>query len=254
MLVTTKRMPRFTVDNSKLYKTYKFPVGTSWITLKDNDVYLKSKKNIQEIHDDIQKIGVMKCANNDITLDFHSSDMYCCQSDACCSRAFLLMRLKNIQSQQKACAIKDKFLTNIEKEGQLLYLQDIQNTYQQLMKYRVVLNEFCDDADQHKREEIYTMIRSINLCLFDQARVIIEDSFEIWKKNNFKMTSEIEHIRGIRDSMNELYESERLFGDWIVDWKALYKHSLADYDIMTYKINRIDEEYRQYCSNQKVRE
>ena len=122
------------------------------------------------------------------------------------------------------------------------------------MKYRVILNELCDDADQQKYEEIYATIRDINVCLFAQARVIIEDSFQDWRQSSFKMTPEVENIRAIRNAMNELYESERLFGGCIVDWKALYKCSLADGDITTARIARVDEEYKEHLKQKNIRE
>src|SRR5438445_3407286 len=229
MLVTTKQISRSIFYSSKLYKSSNIPVGTSWVMLDDKDMNVKSKRDMQEIHDDIKKMGLMKCANSNTKLNI----IDCCESDICCSKAFLLARMKNIQSQQKSCAIKDKFLRSIAKKGQLLYLQDIQNTYQQLMKYRVILN-VCDDADQQKCEEIYATIRDINVCLFAQARVIIEDNFDDWQQSGFKMTPVVESMRAIRDAMNELCKNERLYRDGIKDQKfyLLYKSSLADYSII----------------------
>src|SRR5438445_121846 len=97
-----------------------------------------------------------------------------------------------------------------------------------------------DDKDMNVKskrdmQEIYATIRDINVCLFAQARVIIEDNFDDWQQSGFKMTPVVESMRAIRDAMNELCKNERLYRDGIKDQKfyLLYKSSLADYSIIT---------------------
>ena len=144
-------------------------------------------------------------------------------------------------------AIKDRFLKSLGKKGRCVYLEDIKEKYIQLAKYRVLLNEFCGKADWQKRLELYVVINNINICLFNQAQVIIEDSFERWKQDNFKMTPEIESVHSIRADINEWHKNEQEYSDEIVDEqsKANYKRiALVRSGITTYKLSRIDEEYK----------
>lgn len=241
MLVTTQRVPCLTSQSLKKYKSFQIPIGNSSLTFHGDEIPVR----IQEIYDEIKDISAMKCANKYLTDPGINGDV--CSSDICCGRAFFLAMQKNIQAQQEMNAIKDRFLKSLGKKGRCVYLEDIKEKYIQLAKYRVLLNEFCGNAYQQERLKLYVMINNINVCLFNQAQVIIEDSFERWKQDNFKMTPEIESVRSIRADINEWHKNEQEYSDEIVDEqsKANYKRiALVRNGITTYKLSRIDEEYK----------
>lgn len=238
MLITTKHAPKAFFNTQKMSKTFTIPVGKSSLTFY-NDI-LPDKLDMQELLPNvINAIGKQKCTAQDFT-----QPIYGCQSNTCCRGAAFLGMQKNIQAAQRSHAIKDNFLKSIGKRDH--YLKEIKYIYLELIKYKVFLNEFSSDLSENKRSELYTMLENINDCLFTQARVIVGDTLEDWKDNKFTMTPTIENIRTIRDSINEWHENEKEYYEAIEDQnlKFLYKQALVSHNINSYKINRIEEEYK----------
>jgi hypothetical protein len=243
MLTTTTHAPKAFFKTQKMSKTFLVPVGKSSFSF-DGDIL---PLNIEEIHNDIKEIGRIKCTAQDFT-----KSIYGCSSNICCKGAAFLAMQKNIQAAQRSHAIKGKFLKSIGKKDK--YLEEIEEIYLRLSKYRILLNEFgSNNLGEKEHLELYTMLGIINDCLFAQARIIVEDSFENWKDKKFTMTSTIKNIRDIRNDINAWHSNEKEYRDNIQDekLKKLYEEGLVGYGIDTYKIGRIQEEYKLLHENKQ---
>ncbi len=204
MLITTQRISNnfFNVQKRNNSKPFNISVGKGSITFDVNEGY--TSRDLPKIYDNIKKLGAIKCAHKSFTNpNSIGRNIFFCESDKCCGAAFFLAMQKNVAAQQRSYAIKDRFLKTVDscfisdgseiipiKDGRHVYLQNIESTYRQLIKYRVILHEFCSNIRWEKRLELYDMIKNINICLFNQAQVIIEDGFECWKQDHFKVTTQ----------------------------------------------------------------
>jgi hypothetical protein len=249
MLINTKCMPNI------VFKVQKRNSSLSEIRFGKHSIFFDRNELIKwpEMYDYIKKLGAKKCVNFSAEQVLEADY---CHSPICCGRAILLGYQKNVYAARTAQAIRNKFLRTVAKKGKVAYLQDIKERYIDVVKYRIMLNEFYNNTDRQKRLQLYSMTFNINACLFNQAQVILEDSFEDWKKNHFKITPEIETLRSIRTDINEWYENEKQYKDGIVDEQAKedYKNALVYNRTITYKLNRIDEEYKLLHSENQTRE
>ena len=237
------------VEKDAVLLGYEVQVGSDSVFIYADE----TTKKLPEIYDNIKKLGAKKCANFSAEQVLKAD---ACHSPICCGRAFLLGNQKNIQAAKGVHAIKDRFFLEVAKKGRVVYLQDIKERYTDVVRYRVMLNEFYGTTDRQKCLVLYSMIYYINACLFNQAQVILEDSFDNWKEEHFKMTPEIDSLRSIRVDINAWHENEQKYKDAIVDEQAKedYRNALVRNRTMTYRLNRIDEEYRLLHSGNQTRE
>ncbi len=253
MIVKTKRMSNVfcKIQQRNNSRPFDIRVGKDSVSFYSDALY--TSKDLAEMYEDIKELGAKKCEN---FLAERILKADACNSPICCGGALLLGMQKNIQAARRSHAIRQRFLENVEKKGRVAYLEDIKDLYIDLIQYRVILNEFCN-ADRSKRLVLYSMISNINACLFNQAQVILEDSFDTWKEDHFKMTSKIKQIREIRDDISEWYENEKEYKDAIVDEQAKidYRNALVGNRTVSYKLSRIDEEYKLlHCGKNQTRE
>ena len=231
MVVTTKRVSNAFFNVQKRYNSRPFDisVGRKYISMEVDEQY--TSRDLPEIYNNIKKLGAINCANKSFFTSSYSMgrDIFFCDSDTCCGKASFFAMQKNVRAQEELSAIKKKFLKTIAKKGEVTSLREIEEMYESLIKFRVVLNEFCGDTYWGKRLELYEMIKNINLCLFNQAQVILEDTFEQSMQNDFKMTSTLKEICDIGDSINEWHKNEQEYSDAIADerFKHLYKIALV---------------------------
>lgn len=244
MLITTKRVPKTFFATQKRNKPFTIKVGRSSVDF-NGDIFPFNIKDMQDVHNDLQKIGAAKCPNKIFSDKENRAVPVFCSSDPCCCLAEFLTLQKNIEAQKRSHTIKTNFLKTIEKEDK--YLGEIEDSYENLIRYKILLIEFCNSNHlAEKRLELYKMIKRINLCLFAQARIIVEDSFEDWKKNNFRMTPTIKCIRYAKENINEWHTNEREYCKSIKnkELQHLYASATVGQNIATYRINRIEEEFK----------
>ena len=242
MLVKARSVARPLCAVQKRYAKFQVPVGSKRVTFDEED--LARAKNIPQLYEDICTLGSKKCSNTSPMIAAHF-----CTADTCCSKVLCL------SGDQKAKR-EASFLKKITAQERYAYLQDVQKIYEQLIYYRVMLNELCYVPDKKYLQPLYSKIKIINSCLFDQAGIILEDELKHWQRSGFIMTPEIEAIRLLRDEINESYLNEWFYGADIADPEArlLYQQALTRDKLRTHRTYLIEEDYKAHKAKQQAKE